>query len=102
MPLYLLVQRFSHLSLASANRPKGLEFNQFRLNHTRFALTTQWIDDFRLRCLWHEVDGQRGAVSRFDLPGNFQVVSEAQSFSSHRFPNRAGYFHSTRLSRPET
>ncbi len=48
---YLLVQRFSHLSLASANRPEGLEFSQCRLNHTRFALTTHRIDDFLLRCL---------------------------------------------------
>ncbi len=48
---YLLVQRFSHLSLASAKRPEGLEFNQLRLNHTRFALTTHRSDDFLLRCL---------------------------------------------------
>jgi hypothetical protein len=46
MLLSLLVQRFSHLSLASAMRPEGLEFNQSRLNHTRFALTAQRIDDF--------------------------------------------------------
>src|SRR6266513_3485977 len=52
IPPYLLVQRFSHLSLASARRPEELEFNQSRLNHTRFALTTQWIDDFLLRGLW--------------------------------------------------
>src|SRR6266566_6274874 len=52
MPLYLLVQRFSHLSLASARRPEGLEFSQFRFNHTRFALTIQRIDDFLLHGLW--------------------------------------------------
>jgi hypothetical protein len=51
-PPYLLVQRFSHLSLAFAKRPEGLEFNQFRFNHTRFALTTQRSDDFFLRGLW--------------------------------------------------
>jgi hypothetical protein len=51
IPPYLLVQRFSHLSLASATRPEGLEFNQCRFNHTRFALTTQSIDDFLLRGL---------------------------------------------------
>ncbi len=51
MPPYLLVQRFSHLSLASATRPEGLEFSQFRFNHTRFALTTHRIDDFLLRGL---------------------------------------------------
>jgi hypothetical protein len=32
-------------------RPEGLEFNQSRLNHTRFALTTQSIDDLLLRSL---------------------------------------------------
>jgi hypothetical protein len=51
MHLYLLVQRFSHLSLASASKPEGLEFNQYRLDHTRFVLTTQRIDDFPLRGL---------------------------------------------------
>src|SRR5205823_11751878 len=49
---YLLDQRFSHLSLASASKPEGLEFNQSRFNHTRLALTTQGIDDFPLRGLW--------------------------------------------------
>ena len=48
---YLLVQRFSHRSLASASRPEGLEFSQYRFNHACFALTTQKIDDFLLRCL---------------------------------------------------
>src|SRR5215472_768606 len=52
MLLYLLVQRFSHLSLASAKRPEGLEFSQFRFNHTRLALTTRRIGDFLLRGLW--------------------------------------------------
>ncbi len=52
MSLYLLVQRFSHLSLASARRPEGLEFSQFRFNHTRSVLTTQRIDDFLLHGLW--------------------------------------------------
>ena len=46
LPLYLLVQRFSHLSLASASRPEGLAFNQERLDQTRLALTTQGSDDF--------------------------------------------------------
>ncbi len=48
---YLLVQRFSHLSLASAMRLEGLELSQLRLDHTRFALTAHRIDDFLLRCL---------------------------------------------------
>ena len=51
VPLYLLVQRFSHLSLASASRPEELEFNQCRFNHTRFALTTRRSDGFPLRGL---------------------------------------------------
>jgi len=51
IPLSLLVQRFSHLSLASARRPEERAFNQCRLDHTRFALTTQGRDDFLVRGL---------------------------------------------------
>jgi hypothetical protein len=38
-------------TLASAKRLEGLEFSQCRFNHTRFALTTQRVDDFLLRGL---------------------------------------------------
>jgi len=70
--LYLLVQRFSHLSLASASKPGGLEFNQSRLDHTRLALATRSIDDLLLRGLW-----PRHAT----LPPSFQNSSQLAGIS---------------------
>ncbi len=49
--LYLLVQRFSHLSLVSGKRPLELGFRQFGFNHADLALTAQRSDDFLLRSL---------------------------------------------------
>ncbi len=51
MPPYLLVQRFSHLSLASERRPSGLGFRQSSFSHTRLALTAHVTDDSTLRGL---------------------------------------------------
>jgi len=51
-----------------------------------------------------EVGGQRGTIYSLDLPGvanrGLPVVSPDGPFPTAPSANRAGYFHSTRLSRP--
>src|SRR5262250_205154 len=50
-----------------------------------------------------EVGRQRGTIVSLDLPReNSPGGITGWPFSNGPFPNRAGYFHSTRLSRPGT
>ncbi|MGZ3617913.1 MAG: hypothetical protein ACXVAV_13025, partial [Ktedonobacteraceae bacterium] len=49
---YLLIQRFSHLSLVPMERPEGLGFKQSSLDHTHLALTVQEGDGFSLHRLF--------------------------------------------------
>jgi hypothetical protein len=63
----------------------------------------QIAEHARLAHPYDEVGRQRGTIVSLDLPReNSPGGITGWPFSNGPFPNRAGYFHSTRLSRPGT
>src|SRR5512135_1534885 len=90
MHFYLLVQRFSHLSLASEGRPPGLGFKQCSFTPTRLALATHEIDDFALRCFCPQhatlpSPFQDSSLFGKDKLGTHEMFQQSQYHSGHSF-----------------
>src|SRR5512135_3443003 len=90
MHFYLLVQRFSHLSLASEGRPPGLGFKQCSFTPTRLALATHEIDDFALRCFCPQhatlpSPFRDSSLFGKDKLGTHEIFQQSQYHAVHSF-----------------